>query len=324
MKPIAALRLIVGLAVAFMAAPASWAQTKTAHVGYLALGGGGDEKRIARMKQILAEKGWIQGKNLMVEVRYASGEPPQYTEAAEELAALKLDFIFASGTPALRAQFAATRTIPIVTSDFSSDPLASGYADSYNRPGKNVAGVFLDAPQFAGKWLDILKGLMPRLKRLAILWNPNTGKVHLSAIEQTAKSFGMRAQIYEVRSMPEVEKAFSSFRGKHQAVVILPSPLVYAHSERFAELALKHRLPAISMPRRFAEAGGTVSYGPDEHEVDKRVSDLAAKILEGAKPSGLPIETPTRFDFLINTKSAKKLGLKVPDRFLVGAELVSK
>ncbi|MFN0315454.1 MAG: ABC transporter substrate-binding protein [Burkholderiales bacterium] len=324
MKRIAALWLMVGLAVAFIAAPASWAQSKSAHVGYLGLGADVDEKRIARMKQILAEKGWIQGKNLVVEVRYASGEPPQYTQAAKELAALKLDFIFAAGTPALRAQFAATRTIPIVTSDFSSDPLASGYADSYNRPGKNVAGVFLDAPQFAGKWLDILKGLMPRLKRVAVLWNPSAGKVHLHSIEQTAKSFGIRIQVYEVQSITEVEKAFSSFRGKHQAVVILPSPLVYAHSARIAELALKDRLPAVSMPRSFAEDGGTVSYGPNRHEVDERVFNLASRILEGAKPSELPIETPTRFDFLINTKTAQKLGLKVPDRFLVGAELVGK
>jgi putative ABC transport system substrate-binding protein len=124
--------------------------------------------------------------------------------------------------------------------------------------------------------------------------------------------------------MPEVEKAFSSFREKHQAVVILPSPLVYAHAARFAELALKYKLPAISMPREFSEAGGTVSYGPDDYEVDKRIANLAARILEGAKPSDLPIEMPTKFDFLINTHTAKKLGLKVPDRFLVGAELVGK
>ena len=124
--------------------------------------------------------------------------------------------------------------------------------------------------------------------------------------------------------MMEVESAFSGFREKHQALVILPSPMVYAYSARFAELALKHRLPAISMPRNFAKMGGTVTYGPDLGELNKRAVDLAAKILAGAKPSDLPIETPTKFDFLINTHTARKLGLKVPDRFLVGAELVSK
>ncbi len=323
MKRIAALRLIVALAVAFLATPVSWAQTKIARVGYLTLNDGETQLFLPQMKQILAERGWIQGKNLVMEGRFASGEPPQYTEAAKELAALKLDFIFARGAPALRALFAATRSTPIVTTDLSSDPVASGYAESYNRPGKNVTGVFLDAPQFAGKWLDMLTGLVPRLKRVAVLWSPDTGSVHLSATQQIAKTLRIRAQVYEVHSMHDVEKAFAEFKGRHQAVVILPSPLAYAHSPKFAALALKYRLPATSMARGFAEAGGTVSYGPDQHELDKRAFDLAAKILEGAKPSELPIETPTRFDFLINTTTAKKLGLKVPDRFLVGAELVN-
>ncbi|MFN0318281.1 MAG: ABC transporter substrate-binding protein, partial [Burkholderiales bacterium] len=166
--------------------------------------------------------------------------------------------------------------------------------------------------------------LVPNLKRLAVLWNPGAGSVHLMATQQIAKKLRIHAQVYEVRSIHEVEKAFAQFKGKHQAVIILPSPLVYAHSAKFAELALKYRLPAASMPRTFAEAGGTVSYGPDQLAIHKRVFDLAAKILEGAKPGDLPIETPTRFHFLINTKTVKKLGLKVPDRFLVGAELVGK
>ena len=186
MKRITALRLIVGLAVGLIAAPVSWAQSKTAHVGYLALSEAEIQHVLPQMKQILAERGWIQGKNLVVEGRYASGEPPQYTDAAKELAALKLDFVFAAGAPALRAMFAATRDTPIVTTDFSSDPVASGYAESYSHPGKNVTGVFLDAPQFAGKWLDILNGLVPRLKRVAVLWNPNAGKVHLNAVQEAA------------------------------------------------------------------------------------------------------------------------------------------
>ncbi len=324
MKRITALRLIVGLAVGLIAAPVSWAQSKTAHVGYLAMNEAETQSFLPQMKQILAERKWIQGKNLIVEGRFASGLPPQYTEAVKELAALKLDLIYAAGAPSLRAIFATTRTTPIVTTDFSSDPVASGYAESYNRPGKNVAGVFLDAPQFAGKWLDMLNGLVPNLKRLAVLWNPDAGSVHLMATKQIAQTLRIRAQVYEVRSIHDVEKAFAQFKGKHQALIILPSPLAYAHSAKLAELALKYRLPATSMPRTFAEAGGTVSYGPDLHELNKRAFDLAAKILEGAKPGDLPIETPTKFDFLINTKTAKKLGLKVPDRFLVGAELVGK
>lgn len=300
----------------------AWTQNKTARVGFLTFSESQLQPDLDRMKQTLAENGWVEGKNLEVIIRYASGQPPQYDKAAKELAALKLDFIFAAGAPGVRAQFSATKDTPIVTGDFSSDPVASGYANSYNRPGKNVGGVFLDAPQFAGKWLDILKDLVPRLKKVAVLWHPETGSVHAKAIEKAAKTFGITLQFYEVRSMEQVEKTFAGLQRKHQAVVILPTPLIYAHGARFAELTRKYKLPAISMPRAFADAGGLVSYGPNGPEVDKRIFGLAAKILAGAKPGDLPIETPTRFDFLINTITAQKLGLKVPDRFLVGAELV--
>lgn len=224
----------------------------------------------------------------------------------------------------MRALFAETRVIPLLTTDLSSDPIAMGYATSYSRPGKNVAGVFLDAPQIAGKWFDILGAIVPKLKRVAVIWYPDTGPVHLNAARQVAQGLRIRVQIYEVRSIDDVEQAFATIKGKQQAVVILPSPLAYGHGGRMAELTLRYHLPATSMAKGFAEAGGLASYGPNLYELNKRAFALAASILEGVSPSELPIETPTKFDFLINTHTAKKLGVRIPDRFLVGAELVGR
>ena len=306
----------------------SWGQAKTARVGFLAaslVDAYKDTKYQSyneTFRSALAEHGWIEGKNVSFEYRGASGNPPGYAEGAAELVRLKVDVIFADNAPAIRASYEATRAIPIVGIDFTNDPIAAGYAKSYGRPGGNLTGVFLDAPEFAGKWLELLKAMIPGLSRIAVLWDPSPGPTHLQAVQNIARSFKVQLQILEVHKPDDLDQAFSALRGQPQAVLILPSPMIYPQSARLADLTMKSRLPGISMAAQFAEAGGVLSYGPDLAATRERGAALVAKILDGANPADLPVERPTKFQFVVNLKAAKALGLKVPDSVLVRADKV--
>jgi putative ABC transport system substrate-binding protein len=271
-------------------------------------------------RRALAEKGWIEGKNLLFEQRTAPGDPPRFAEAADELVRLKVDVIWATNAPMVRAAYAATRTIPIVANDFTTDPVAEGYVESYGRPGGNLTGVFLDAPDFAGKWFELLKAIVPGLSRVAVLWDPSPGPTHLRAVQSAARAFGAQIQVVEVRKPDDIGRAFSAFRGDPQALIILPSPMTYVQSERLAKLTITHRLPAAAMFRLFAEGGGAVAYGPDLASAYERSGILAAKILGGTKPADLPIERPSKFELVVNLKTTKALGLTVPESVLYRAD----
>jgi putative ABC transport system substrate-binding protein len=214
--------------------------------------------------------------------------------------------------------------IPIVALDYTNDPVAAGYAESYGHPGKNLTGVFLDAPAFAGKWIELLRAIVPGLKQVVVLWDPAPGVTHLRAVQAAAQPFGLDIQVHEVRSPRDLDKAFAAFRGRPQALIVLPSPMTWTQSAQIAALAFKYRLPAISMARAFAEGGGVVTYGPDLVETSQRNAIQVAKILGGAKPGDLPIERPSKFDFVFNMKTIKALGLKIPDSLLAGAEQVGR
>src|SRR5262249_18632025 len=203
-----------------------------------------------------AERGWVEGKNVALEYRSARGSPPQFGEPAAELVGLKVDVIYANNAPATRAAYAATRSIPIIGLDYTNDPVAAGYAESYSRPGRNFTGFCLGAPELASKWFDLLNPVVPGLSRVGVLGPPAPGTTHLSAIQAAAQSIGLQLQIVEVRKPQEIDTAFSAFQGRPQALIILPSPMTWAQSPRLAELATKYRLPAISMSDLFAEAGG--------------------------------------------------------------------
>ena len=190
------------------------------------------------------------------------------------------------------------------------------------RPGGNVTGVFLDAPEFAGKWFELLKAIVPDLSRVVVLWDPGPGTAHLHAVESTAASLGVRLQVIEVRKAEDIDRAFASIRGHPQALISLPSPMLYFQNERVAKLALKHHLPATSIFRLFAETGGTLAYGPHQVSATERCGALVAKILGGAKPAELPVERPTKIQLIVNLKSAKALGLTVPDSVLLRADEV--
>ena len=305
----------------------NWGQTKTARVGILTaqLTGTTDDatrQLYAPLRRTLADQGWVEGKNVSFEYRGARGNPPEFAEGAAEFVRLKIDVIYADSAPALRAAYAATRAIPIVGLDFTNDPVAAGYAESYGRPGGNVTGVFLDAPEFSGKWLELLKAMVPGLSRVVVLWDPNPGAAHLQGVQNVARSLHVQLQVFEVRKPDDIDRAFSALRGQHQAVLILPSPMIYQQSARLADLTMKHRLPGTSMANQFAESGGVLSYGPELASVTERCAGLVAKILGGAKPGDLPVERPTKFQLVVNLKTAKALGLTVPDSVLVRADKV--
>jgi putative ABC transport system substrate-binding protein len=301
------------------------AQAKIPRVGVLALSKVTvQEPWYASFTRELAERGWVSGKNVMVEYQFAEGKDLNFSNAAQQLVRLKVDVIFALSAPATYAAHAATTTVPIVAQDYTNDPVAVGYAESYGRPGKNLTGVFLDAPDFAGKWIELLRAIVPGLKRVAVLWDPAPGATHLRALQSAAQPFSLDLQVHEVRSPQDLDKAFVAFRGRPQALIILPSPMTWTHSARLAALAFKHRLPATSMARTFAEAGGAVTYGPDLVESMQRNAIQVVKVLEGAKPGDLPIERPNKFNFVFNTKTIKALGLEIPDSLLPGAEQVGR
>jgi putative ABC transport system substrate-binding protein len=212
--------------------------------------------------------------------------------------------------------------IPIVAIDLTTDPIAEGYVESYGRPGKNITGIFLDAPGFSGKWIEFLKAIVPDLSRAVALWDPSPGPTHLQAVKELARSSGLQLQVIEVRTPADIAKAFSAFRGRPQALIILPSPMMYLQSEQLARLTLKHRLPATSMAPAFADAGGVIVYGPEESSIDERCAALVARILGGAKPGDLPVERPSKFELIVNLKAAKSLGITIPQHILLQADKV--
>ncbi len=318
------------LTAALLAATAwstqSHAQTKMARVGILtvdAVGhGSSEEKWLEPFRRELAEQGWIERQNVSFEYRNAGGDPSRFAGIAGELVRLNVDVIFAPSAPAVRATHAATRAIPIVGLDLTTDPVAEGYALSYGRPGGNVTGVFLDAPGFAGKWLELLRAMVPGLSRLVVLWDPSPGDAHLRALQGTASAFGIQLQVVEVRKPEDIDRAASAFRGRPQALISLPSPMIYVESARLARLALSQRLPATSMFRVFAEAGGALAYGPEMPTTAERCGVLVARILRGAKPGTLPIAQPEAFELVVNLKTARAIGLNVPESVLAGATAV--
>jgi ABC-type uncharacterized transport system substrate-binding protein len=316
--------LVLALLSLFQLAGEGWAQTQLPRVGLLSrpLLSGTQDRWYGPFVGMLAQQGWRDGNSVSLEHRSATGNPPQYEGSAEELVRLKVDVIVTNNAPATRAAFRATHTIPIVGLDYTNDPVAAGYVKAYGRPGGNLTGFFLDAPQFALKWLELLNGMIPRLSRVAVLWDPTPGPAHLKAVQGASQRFGVRLQVIEVQRPDDLESAFSAVRGRNQALIILPSPMMWAESERLAEFATRHRMPATSMAPEFAEAGGLLAYGPDSGEAGERCAILVAKILSGAKPADLPVERPGKFNLVVNLNAAKALALTVPDGVLISADRV--
>jgi putative tryptophan/tyrosine transport system substrate-binding protein len=321
-RPFTQALMLISVLLCVAATPArSWAQDKIPRVGILAQPQARSLKLYQVFERILRERGWTPGKNIVLEYRSPDTEQLDFRKSAEDLVRQKVDVIYAGSAPALRAAFAATRSIPIVALDYTNDPVAAGYAKSYNRPGLNVTGVFLDAPEFTSKWLEILKLLKPGLSRVAVLWDPSPGATHLRGLESAAKALAVELEVIKIQTPEDINRTIAALgEARAQALIELPSPLMFGQSARVGALVRQRGLLAISMWRRFAEGGGAVSYGPDFDESGERAALILAKILSGAKPGDLPIERPNKFEFIINQKTIKELGLSVPDSLLQRAD----
>ena len=317
-------------------APAAWplaarAQTaKVARIGYLITGAlESPETRMNRdaFRLGLTELGYIEGRNIVIEYRAADGKIERLPGLATELVGLKVDLIVALATPAGRAAQQSTTMIPIVVTAMG-DPVRDGLVASLARPGGNITGTTFLGPELVPKRLSFLRELLPTISRVAVLWHPGafsepTIREMLNEVAQAAGTLGVQLQLVEVRSAEEFDHAFTTMVGaRAEALFQFPSTLFFNERRRIVDLAARHRLPAMFNAREFVQLGGLIAYGANLAELNRRTAAYVDKILKGAKPSDLPVEQPTKFELFINLKTAKALGLAVPDRLLVGADEV--
>ena len=288
-----------------------------------ALTTGMNAQTIAILRHELRERGHIEGQNLGLEIRSANGNPEALAGLAAGLVQLNAAILCAFGPAAVRAAVAATRTTPIVALDLESDPVQAGWAQSLARPGGNVTGLFLNLLTVTAKWLELLREALPMIRRVAVMWDSTTGSAQLNAMKATAQRIGIDVHVVEIRSTDDVNSALDAvMSGGSKAMVMLSSPIVRNSSRQIAEFTVKNRLPAISPFRPFADLGGLMSYGPDLEDFFRRCAIYVDKILSGARPAELPIEQPTKFELVVNAKSAKALGISLPQTLLVRADEV--
>jgi putative ABC transport system substrate-binding protein len=283
-----------------------------------------DSALLAAFRRGLTEAGYTEGKNVRIEFRDANFKPELLLPAARDLVRLNVDMIVAPGGPELvAAAREATSSIPIVAHDLESDPLAKGWVKSLARPGGNMTGFFLDIPEMSGKQLALLREVLPRLSRLAVLGVSGLNAVQFAATEAAAKAVGVEAEILEVRSPDDFASAMETAKTRQaDAGILLSSPLVYNLMKQIAELALAKRLPLVCLFPAFSELGGFMAYGPDMQDEWRRCAGYVGRILHGAKPSDLPIQRPEKFDLVINLKAAAALGVTVPPVLLATADQI--
>ncbi len=255
--------------------------------------------------------------------RATEGDPTRIVPMISEVIARNVSVLIVPGTAAIKAARAASAQIPIVAIDFESDPVASGFVQSIARPGGNLTGVFLDFPNFAGKWLELLVECLPKLSRVAMMWDPATGMVQADAVNKTARTLNIQTDLLEVRTPSDFGGAFAvaTDRGAGAAIA-LSAPVVPASAKAIAELSVRHRLPTITMFSEFARTGGLISYGPSLLSSTRQLGVMAGKVLAGATPASLPVERPSKFELIVNLKAAEALGVSIPTSIQVRADEV--
>jgi len=295
---------------------------KVPHIGFLSLSGANQEA----FRQGLRDLGYIEGKNIAIESRTAANRADRLSVLAGELVDLKVDVIVAAGSQAVHAAQRTTKSIPIVMTS-SSDPVGTGFVASLAHPGGNITGLSLLGPDLSTKRLEMLKEIVLGVSRVAVFWNPDdpAAKISLSETEYAAKALAMHLQILEIREASDFQSAFrAANKGRARALILLPAPIVATQAKQIAELALKNNLPAISPVSEFPNAGGLMSYGANLADLYRRAATYVDKIMKGAKPADLPVEQPTKFELVINLKTAKQIGLTIPPNVLARADKVIK
>ena len=271
----------------------------------------------------LREAGYVEGRNVIVETRFAGNMLDRIDQFASELVALNCNLIFAAGPYAIQALTKATSTIPLVAIDLESDPVANRWAASIARPGGNLTGFFLDLPELGGKQIELLKEALPALSRVAFLWDSTVGLIQFRATEAVARTAGVAPLSLPIQRREDFKDAFDyAVSQQAHAVVVLSSPLIFGQRSQIAELALNARLATISLFTLFPRSGGLMGYGPNFADMWKRAATYVDRILRGARPGELPIERPSRFELVINLKTARAIGLDIPPTLVVRADEV--
>ena len=282
-----------------------------------------ESQRVAAFLQRLRQLGWIENRNVAIEYRWAEGRSERFVEFATEFVQLKVDLIVAPSTPAVIAAKQATSIIPIVFAG-AGDPVATGLVASLGRPGGNVTGLASQLVDTGSKRLELLREVVPSLRRLAIMGNVGNPAIVLEMreVQATARALGLEATTFEILRAEDIAPVLEALKGRVEALYLAPDPLLNSNRIRVSTLALGARLPTMYGVRDYVEAGGLMSYGANVVDQHRRAADYVDKILRGAKPGDLPVEQPTKFDLLINLTTAKVLGLTIPESFLLRADEV--
>jgi len=300
---------------------------KVPRIGYVSTNLAANPHLREAFLQGLRDLGYVEGRNVVIEYRSAEGKLERFPALAAELVALKVDVIVAANTRAALAAKHATRTLPIVFAT-AVDPVTNGLVTSLARPGGNVTGLSNLAPELVGKCLEQLTLAVPGVTRVAVLWQPGgyaerTEKDMLKEAAVAARALGVRLQFVEARGPEDFDRAFSDMtRARADALTVLTSVIFVSERRRLVDLAAKNRLPAVYPGREFVDAGGLMAYGSDLADLNRRAATYVDKILKGAKPADLPVEQPTKFELVINLKTAKALGLTIPPSLLGRADEV--
>jgi ABC-type uncharacterized transport system substrate-binding protein len=282
------------------------------------------QARHAAFLQGLQEWGWTTGRNVQIDYRWGAGDPDRIRSHAAELVALAPDVILATGTPVTAALLQATRSVPIVFAQLP-DPVANGFVANLAQPGGNATGFTVYEYGTSAKWIELLKEIAPRVTRAAVLRDPAiaSGIGQLAAIQGVAPTLGMEVRPAGVRDAGEIERAVTAFaREPNGGLIVLASPLAIIQRDLIITLAARHRLPTVYSRRFFVTSGGLISYGPDSIEPYRRAASYVDRILKGEKPADLPVQAPTKYELVINLKTAKSLGLEIPPSVLARADEV--
>ena len=307
------------------ALPAEAQPTKVPRIGFLgATSRTALAARVQAFRQGLRELGYVEGKNIVLEYRWAEGRNERLPDLAAELVRLKVDVLVTAGPTDNRAAKEATNTIPIVMAQ-DNDPVGNGLVASLARPGGNITGLATLTPELTGKRLELLKESVPKLSRVAVLGTSSQpGNTQaLRETELAASALGVHLQYLEVRGLEDIETAFrAASKGRAEAILMLASYVFNSHRKQIVDLARKSQLPAIYRTSEFVEDGGLMTYGVSITDLYRRAATYVDKILKGAKPADLPVEQPTKFEFIINLRAAKQIGLTIPPNVLVRADKV--